>query len=185
MRVVLALIAVLLMNICVAEVYKTIDKDGNIVYSDNPKADNAEKIELRELNTVPAAPTNYSPSYSEGAPPQLMSYQVNIISPSNNLIIPVGQRDLAIAVSLDQPLQAGHLLVYFMDGDMIEETMMTNILIKEVMRGAHQITVEVMDESGQSLGMSEPVTVNLMRPIVTKPASPKPKPKPIPKPTPH
>lgn len=182
MRVVLALIAVLLMNICAAEVYKTVDKDGNVVYSDSPKAGNAEKIELRELNTVPPAPTTYSSEYSESAPPELMSYQINIISPSNNLIIPIGQRDLAIAVSLDQPLQAGHLLVYYMDGDMIEETMMTNILIKEVMRGSHQITVEVMDESGQSLGISEPVTVNLMRPIIPKPASPKPTPKPTPKP---
>jgi hypothetical protein len=185
MRVLLALIAMLLMNICAAEVYKTVDKDGNVVYTDSPKSDNAEKIELRELNTVPPAPTTYSPDYSNSARPALMSYKIDIISPSNNLIIPVGQRDLAIAISLDQPLQAGHLLVYYMDGDMVEETMMTNILIKDVMRGAHQITVEVMDESGQSLGMSEPVTVNLMRPIVPKPASPKPKPKPIPKPTPH
>jgi hypothetical protein len=179
MRVVLALITVLLMNICAAEVYKTVDKDGNVVYSDNPKADNAKKIELRELNTVPPAPNiGYTPDYSKSAPPELMSYQVSIISPSNNLIIPVGQRDLAIAVSLDQPLQAGHLLVYYMDGDMVEETMMTNILIKEVMRGSHQITVEAINESGQSLGMSESVTVNLMRPIIPKPASPKPTPKP-------
>jgi hypothetical protein len=185
MRFALALIALLLTCVCSADVYKTIDKDGNVVYTDSPKSDNAEKIELRELNTVPPAPTNYSPDYSNSARPALMSYKIDIISPSNNLIIPVGQRDLAIAISLDQPLQAGHLLVYYMDGDMVEETMMTNILIKDVMRGPHQITVEVMDESGQSLGMSEPVTVNLMRPIVPKPASPKPKPKPIPKPTPH
>lgn len=172
MRLVIALIALLLVSVCSAEVYKTVDKNGNIVYSDSPKSGKAEKVELRELNTVPSTPTTSNdPGYSAAAPQQV-SYQIDIISPRDNLIIPVGQRDLAIAVTLDQPLQAGHLLVYYMDGDMVEETMMTNILIKDVMRGLHKITVEAIDSSGQSLGMSAPVSVSLMRPITKKPASP-------------
>lgn len=184
MRIVLIMTILLLASICSAEVYKTVDKDGNIVYSDSPKSDNAEKIELRELNTVPSASPSYSPDYSNSPEPEQIRYQIDIISPRDNLIIPVGQRDLAIAVALDQPLQAGHLLVYFMNGELVEETIMTNILVKDVARITHKITVEVMDENGQSLGMSTPVTVTFMGPANKKPASTKPTPKPAPKPAP-
>lgn len=181
MRVAIILMALLLANVCVAEVYKTKDKNGNVIYTDNPKSDDAEKIELRELNTVPSAPPTYTPEASNNTP-AAVSYHIDIISPRDNLIIPVGQRDLAIAVNLDQPLQAGHLLVYFMNGELVEETMMTNILVKDVARMSHKITVEVMDENGQSLGVSAPVTVTFMGPANKKPASPKPTPKPTPKP---
>lgn len=184
MRIVLILTTLLFAAICSAEVYKTVDKDGNIVYSDNPKSEKAEKIELRELNTVPSASPSYSPEYSDSAEPEQVRYQIDVISPRDNLIIPVGQRDLAIAVNLDQPLQAGHLLVYFMNGELIEETIMTNILVKDVARISHKITVEVIDENGQSLGISAPVTVTFMGPVNKKPASTKPTPKPTPKPAP-
>lgn len=181
MRAVIILIALLLTNVSIAEVYKTTDKDGNVVYSDSPKSGNAEKVELREINTVPPSPSTYTPNYSNAQPPSV-NYQIDIISPRDNLIIPVGQRDLAIAVSLDQELQANHLLVYFLNGDLIEETRMTNILVKDVPRITHQITVEVIDENGQSLGTSSPVSVSFMGPANKKPASPKPKPKPVIKP---
>jgi hypothetical protein len=184
MRTVLVLIIFMLASICSAEVYKTVDKDGNIVYSDNPKSDKAEKIELRELNTVPSASPSYSPDPSNSAEPQQIRYQIEVISPRDNVIIPVSQRDLAIAVNLDQPLQAGHLLVYFMNGELVEETIMTNILIKDVARMSHKITVEAIDENGQSLGISTPVTVTFMGPANKKPASTKPTPKPKPKPAP-
>jgi hypothetical protein len=181
MRIAIILMALLLANVCAAEVYKTKDKNGNVIYTDNPKSDDAEKIELRELNTVPSAPPTYTSDISNTTPAAI-NYQIDIISPRDNLIIPVGQRDLAIAVSLDQELQANHLLVYFLNGDLIEETRMTNILVKDVPRITHQITVEVIDENGQSLGTSSPVSVSFMGPANKKPASPKPKPKPVIKP---
>jgi len=171
------LLACLLAPWTMAEVYKTVDKDGRVIYSDSPKTDNAERIKLRELNTVPSP--DAIPQYQTNRAPAVVEdegYEIHIISPRHEVTIPVGQRDLAIAINLNRELQADHLLVYFMDGELIEETRMTNILIKDVMRGTHVISVEAIDADGQSLGTSEPVTVNLIRPIIKKPASPTPKP---------
>lgn len=161
----------------VADVYKTVDKDGHVIYSDSPASDKAEKVQLREINTVPetqvmpnAAPVNSYPPQEEK-----ITYQIDIISPRAEVTIPPGQRDLAIAVNLSQPLRETHLLVYFMNGEMLEETAMTNIIVKDVPRGSHTLVVEVIDASGQSLGTSPPVIVNVIRPIITPAASPKPK----------
>jgi len=157
---------------CQAEVYKTTDKDGNVIYSDSPGPGEAKKLELRELNTLPSPPPVPSPGAPQPDQPELPSYEVTILSPRDQVIIPVGQRDLPIAVSLNQPLQAEHLLVYFLNDELLEETRMSNILVKDVARGIHSVRVEVIDANGQSLGMSAPVTVNLMRPVRPKPASP-------------
>lgn len=163
----------------VADVYKTVDKDGRVIYADKPKNDNAKKVELREINTVPGAQPlpESTPVESFQSQPAAMSYQIEIISPRNELIIPVGQRDLAIAIKVEPELQPDHLLVYFIDGELLEETSMTNIIVKDVPRGSHNLVVEAIDANGQSLGTSAPVSVSLMRPIVKKPAPPTPTPK--------
>lgn len=162
-----------------AEVYKTVDKDGRTVYTDKPKTENAEKLQLREINTVPGAQPlpNSSPVDSFQSRPAAVSYQIDIVSPRNDVSIPVGQRDLGIAVTLKPAMQGGHLLVYFMNGELLEETTASNIIVKDVPRGTHTLVVEAIDADGQSLGTSAPVIVNIIRPNIHNNALPKPKPK--------
>lgn len=175
----LLVIMVLLSQVAVAEVYKTVDKDGNIKYTDKPSNEKAEKLELREINTVPGAQPlpQSNPVTSYESQPAALNYQLAIISPRSDVTIPVGQRDLAIAISLNPDLQKGHLLVYFMNGELLEETTMNNIIVKDVPRGTHTLVVEAIDANGQSLGTSPPVIVNVIRPVIKKTAPPKPTPK--------
>ena len=175
----LLILLMLLAQVVVADVYKTVDKDGNIKYTDKPATEKAEKLELREINTVPGAEPlpQSSPVNSYDSQPAALNYQIAIMSPRSDVTIPVGQRDLAIAISLNPGLQQGHLLVYFMNGELLEETTMNNIIVKDVPRGTHTLVVEAIDANGQSLGTSPPVIVNVIRPVVKKPAPPKPSPR--------
>ena len=179
MRSSLLMVMFFLAQLSAADVYKTVDKDGNIKYTDKPATEKAEKLKLREINTVPGAePLPQStpvPTYdSRNAAVQ---YQIGIMSPRSDVTIPVGQRDLAIAINLSPELQQGHLLVYFMNGELLEETTMNNIIVKDVPRGTHTLVVEAIDASGQSLGTSSPVVVNVIRPNIHTNALSKPKPK--------
>lgn len=162
-----------------ADVYKTVDKDGRTVYTDKPKDDKAKKIELREINTVPGPPPlpQSTPVESVQAQPAALNYQINIISPRHELIIPIGQRDLAIAITVTPALEPGHLLVYFMDGELLEETRMNNIIVKDAPRGTHTLVVEAIDANGRSLGTSAPISVSVMRPVIKKTAPPMPTPR--------
>lgn len=174
---------ILLAPLTMAEVYKTVDKDGRTVYTDKPKTDNAEKVELPGLNTVPGAqplPNSY-PAVSIDARPARVEYTIDIISPRADVTIPVGQRDLAIAAVVSPSLQPDHLLVYFMNGELLEETTMSNIIVKDVPRGTHTLVIEVIDQSGQSLGISAPVIVNVIRHVIKKNAPPVPRPHPAPR----
>lgn len=162
-----------------ADVYKTVDKNGNVIYTDNPKDEKAKKVELREINTVPGAQPlpQSTPVDSFESQEAELSYSIEIISPRNDVTIPVGQRDLAIAVTVKPALAEGHLLVFFMNGELLEETTMSNIIVKDVPRGTHTLVVEAIDANGQSLGTSPPVIVNVIRTVIKKTAPPKPTPK--------
>lgn len=175
----LAIVIILLAQLAGAEVYKTVDKDGNVKYTDTPRSDKAEKIELRELNTVPSAQPQAFPPSPVGAnsQPAAINYKIGIISPRSDVTIPVGQRDLAIAVTLNPVLQQGHLLVYFMNGELLEETTMNNIIVKDVPRGTHTLVVEAIDANGRSLGASPSVLVNVIRPNIHNNAISKPQPR--------
>lgn len=175
----LLVLMVLLAPVVGADVYKVVDKDGTVRYTDKPNSENAEKIKLREVNTVPGAEPlpQSTPVSSYESQPAAVSYQIGIISPRADVTIPVGQRDLAIAVSLNPGLREGHLLVYFMNGELLEETTMSNIIVKDVPRGSHTLVVEAIDANGQSLGTSAPVIVNVIRPNIKNNALPKPTPK--------
>jgi hypothetical protein len=173
----LAIVIMLLAQFAGAEVYKTVDKDGNVKYTDTPRSDKAEKIELREVNTVPSAqPQAFPPSPSRAQQAEI-NYSIDIISPRADVTIPVGQRDLAIAVTLNPGLQPGHLLVYFMNGELLEETTMNNIIVKDVPRGTHTLVVEAIDANGRTLGTSPSVLVNVIRPNIHTNAISRPQPR--------
>jgi len=119
---------------------------------------------------------NLAPTIQRNADEEI-SYRVNIISPRDEVVIPPGERDLAIVVGLDPSLAQDHWIVYYINGEMIEETRSTSILIQEITRGAHQITVDVIDANGKVLGESQSVPVNVIRPTVkqTQPIKPTPR----------
>lgn len=178
MRILLVCL-VLLAPWVTADVYKSVDKNGRVIYTDSPKDDKAKKVELREINTVPGAqPLPQSSAVdSFNSQPAAINYKINIISPRNDVSIPVGQRDLAIAITIQPALEGNHLLVYFMNGELLEETTMNNIIVKDVPRGTHTLVVEAIDADGQSLGTSAPVIVNVIRPNIRTNALPKPTPR--------
>jgi hypothetical protein len=177
-----ALTVLLFAHPLAAEIYKTVDKQGRIVYTDQPPANTQAKIvELPSINSLP--PTQVTPAYNTApnAGALELHYQVNISSPVSGVTLQADERNLAVAVGLDQALQTGDMLAYFLDGVLLEKTTNLTITLVEPPRGEHKLHVEVMSKYGKSLGQSAPVTIVVMRPI----AKPKPIPKPIKVPRKH
>lgn len=160
-------------GICSAEeVYKTTDKYGNVIYSDNPNTarqeETTEKVEVRPTNIMPASEPDrtqrLSPRRDEkkqgiGHP----DYNVTIVSPAHESTVPPGQRDLIIAAAADHPLQKGAQFAYYMDGELLGHETVNNYSIREIIRGAHTLEVKVESAEGEVLSSSEPVTVYVHR----------------------
>lgn len=164
----LILFGVLTSSATFAQIYKTVDKDGNVVYTDNPPNDQAEQVKLRDLNTLPPEDQRSPVSNNQSRDDAVTHYDITIVSPKNEVVIPPGQRDLAVAISLSPSLNSDHLITYYIDGELIQETQSTSIVIQDPPRGGRTLTVEVINQQGDVLGTSKPITVNIIRPVLKK-----------------
>lgn len=152
-----------------AEVYKSVDKYGNVTYTDDPstaeKSGKAEKVKVRPTNVMPAGkPMELSEPDTMSEPERdQTNYAIRIVSPENEYTVTPGQRDLIIAVSLQAPLKEGAKIAYYMDGELLGKGTVNNYSIREIFRGEHNIYAQVEDSSGNVLSKSATVTVYVHR----------------------
>ena len=154
-----------------AEVYKTVDKNGHVTYTDVPPPDNQGKpIELKTINTLPKPP--YIPVETPPPAAPVVEYHVQVVSPANGTTLLVSERSVGISAGLSgQPLAEGMTLAYKLDGNLIKQTSDLSITLNEPPAGEHKITIEVLDQDNQVLAQSEAVTLLVMRPIF-RPSNP-------------
>lgn len=153
-----------------AQIYKSTDADGNVVFTDTPPANtSSEQIELQRTNTTPPPPDlprvetaadNDQPA-APGAP------QATITSPASETTIPMGGGNFSVSASVTPPLNRGQALRLTIDGEPEGTPQATGFWdLTNVFRGAHDLVVEVVNAEGDVLSSSDPVRVYVMRPSV-------------------
>lgn len=148
-----------------ADVYKSVDKDGNIIFSDTP-SENAEKVELDELPTIPAletGPPGAPPPSRGGVPPDYT--ELEIVNPANDAALRLEEDDATIPVSvrLAPALFPAHSLVLYLDGNEYATGRSPGFQLTGVERGTHQLRVAVKNSAdGQIIKSSPTSTFHLL-----------------------
>lgn len=151
-------------NIVKAEVYKQVNPDGSVEFTDVPKSDDEAPLPLRPMSTFkapPVTPISSSPASSKATISQYTN--ISITSPANEATIRDNAGNLTVTVSLAPSLQPGHKMVLFDNGTNLGESTSGSFTLSNVDRGTHVLSVQVQDTSGKVLLASEPVTVFLHR----------------------
>ena len=169
----LLLLTLLLPWAASAQIYRTTDEQGNVVFTDRPPASSttAEPVELPETNTTPATPVRPRPKPTPAAEePEGSGISVAIKIPANETTIPMGPGNFSVNVAVEPALPGGTSLQLYMDGIPWGDAQQgTSWALSNVFRGAHDITVAVVDSQGQHLASSDPVRVYVMRPSINSP----------------
>ena len=170
LRVRQILLVCLLLTWCgltAAQVYKTVDENGRVTYTNTPGDKPAEKVDIAEPNTMEPVQTR-TPLPQDRKPTAVpSSYEVTITSPSNDMHLNPGEWNLAIQVATVPDLDSSHR-VQITDNGAVVSNEGTAATISNILRGSHIIQAQVMDAGGRILGSSEPVTVYVHRPTVAK-----------------
>lgn len=150
-----------------ADVYKTVDEDGNVTFTDSPPKDKrAEKIELKETNTQP--PVEFRSRRSdgrEGPEEETGPYNPRIVSPENEYQMGPREASLAITVETDRPLDDEHSFQLFVNGVAdAEPTQSSTLTLANVRRGRKDITVSIVDSQGTVIASSNAVSIYVIRP---------------------
>lgn len=145
-----------------ADVYKVVDEQGRVTYTDSPpKGLQAEKLELKESNSLPPVAARAQPPRSQQEP-ENTDYQLRIVFPPPAYHLNPGQRSLSVQVAVEPALSAEHRLQITDNGQPVQGTTLENIVV----RGAHTLQARVVDARGRVLAESAPVQFFVHRPSV-------------------
>ncbi len=135
------------------EVYKTVDEDGNIIFTDRPST-NSEEIKLKELKTTETVKpsSTSSSSTSRGKKTEDFSYKkLSVSNPADGSSIRSNSGNVSISVNSVPSLRSGHRILITMDGKELSKGTSKSVSLTNVDRGTHTITVSIVDSSSNTI----------------------------------
>lgn len=152
------------LSIAQTEVYRSVDRDGNAVFSDTP-SENAKQLDVKPLNTVPPV-TITEPEPIEKEEETAPIYKaLNIISPTDQTIIPHGPGNFSISVSSEPALEGNHRIRLKLNGEIHGENASGSFAVTNARRGEHKLQAMIVDIDGNSQITSATTTIYVFRPI--------------------
>lgn len=167
----MALTALALAGLANAQIYKSVDANGVVTFSDTPPKspqDKAEKLETpSRVNSMQAIPITSEDVGSRDGGETEAERTLSIVSPMNNATIPMGAGIFDVAVEAKPELGDGESLELYLDGEKVGEAQTElSWTLTYVIRGAHTLEAKWMSEDGSILATSEPITVFVLRPSI-------------------
>ncbi len=165
-----------------SEVYKTVDEDGNVVYTDQSPSPGAEPLELPGLSVIspqlpsvrtPAArQTPVRPKPGDGTGEVKLSLgdlkrgyrDFAIVSPIQDQVF-VGAEDAISWVSWQTryELREGMTVTVYLNGQAQTPTTATTIELGWLARGTHEVYAVLTDARNRQIASTDPVSFHVRR----------------------
>ncbi len=160
-----------------AEIYRTVDADGNVAFTDVPPrpGEAAEAVELSNGSTFtppPAEaaaerPLRWSRLEDEQEAPgdtAAGAYEtLEVVSPGNDEAVRENSGNLIISARVVPELRPGHRVQLELDGQIVQTSQTPSFQLEHMDRGTHEVRVHVLDQSGAVVRSSDPSTFHLLR----------------------
>jgi len=155
-------------------IYRSVDEDGNVIYTDKPPTDDAEPVELDPVTTVPAYRNDETePEPGDEVAQAAPSYAgVSITYPTpdqairhNGGRVPFEVEVLPEGVQLAQE----HRVEILVDGAVKGSGRPPTVTAGIINRGPHNAFARVVDAGGNTLAESPTVNFFLLRASVNQP----------------
>jgi hypothetical protein len=156
-----------------AEVYKVVDKDGNVTYTDQPPRDGSKPIELQPISVVEAPVYESKPKPAvegeDGEPLSLrtlrrMYRDFAIVAPQSEESVFHPDTPITVAWSTGSPLQTGMKVSVSVDGQIQANTTDRVVPVANLDRGEHTVTAELTNERNQTVATADPIVFFVRRP---------------------
>ena len=191
-KTLLTLLVAFLLTIVVspltAQVYKIVDKDGNVTYTDKPPVDGAKPLDLPPLSVIE------TPDYGKTArqeaeeavaaggekevPLRTLRNRFRdfaIISPLQEDSVWWTDGPVSIAWSSSNQLQEGMTVQIFLNGQQQANTTAPMIPVNGLERGEHTVTATIKDARKRTVATAEPITFFIRQPGMYNTARPRPR----------
>ncbi|MGD8831309.1 MAG: DUF4124 domain-containing protein, partial [Pseudomonadales bacterium] len=132
-------------------IYKTVDENGNVVFTDIPPREDekSEQVVIENPNSFDAAdaapdegkwvvePEDQSASGGDQTAANFRYGTLSVASPQNDESIRDNAGNVTIIANVAPRLQPGHVMRLFLDGSVVQEGAQTTFNLANVDRGTH------------------------------------------------
>ena len=160
-----------------AQVYRVVDEDGNVTYTDQAPGDGSQPIELRPISVIEAPEFETAPKEGEegaegGEENKEMSlrylrknYQdFAIVAPQQEESVWRPDGPITVAWNARYALQEGMSVTVYLDGARQATTTEQIIPVIGLERGEHTVTAEIKDAKNRRIATAEPITFFIRQP---------------------
>ena len=154
-------------------IYRTVDEDGNVVFTDIPPREddeNAEQIIVEMPNSFEVEEAIPTPegqwiveSEDEEAEAAFRYDTLEIVSPADDEPVRENAGNVTIVTNVSPRLQSGHRVRLLMDGAVAQEGAQGTFSLANVDRGTHTVALEIVDGAGNVLIRSPDSTFHMLR----------------------
>jgi len=139
-----------------AGIYKTYDKNGNVICSDAPSTD-AQEVEDKPVATIPALPRavidkKIQPIANNKAATEPTSYKVTVANIKASDTLHKTDAALIATIQLEPQLWKEHHLIVLLDGKQIgQDNFSPKIDPATLERGQHRLEINVLSKNKKSV----------------------------------
>lgn len=152
-----------------AQVYKIIDEDGNVSYTNVPPeyredATVVEGIpETYDTEEASPAPKLPDPPIEKADTSDKEYEKIAIVSPTNDGTLRANNGNIVLQASLVPPLRLGHTMRFYLDNQPVGKASRTELALTNVERGTHSLWVTVLGRNEEVLKRSESLIFHVQR----------------------
>lgn len=159
-----------------AQVYKTVDEDGNVSYTDQPPADGSKPIKLAPISVIEAPTYKKAPEAtgdgtaedgSEEVPLRTLRKNYRdfaIISPQPEESVWQPDGPIPVAWSAGSALLEGMQVTISVDGKTKATTTQSMVPVVGMERGEHTVTAVLRDAKNRTIATAKSVTFYIRQP---------------------
>ncbi len=150
------------------EIYKSVDAQGRVTYSDRKSNDKAEPVNLPTVNTQPALKTRSTSNKSNQT--AVPNYTVEILSPASGTTFHADQRTINVQFSVNPKFGSNLTVQAILDGAPYGgEFHDIELNLSGLDRGEHSLNIILRNENGEILTQSQTIVLYVKRPSVNMP----------------
>lgn len=150
-----------------AEVYRHVDAQGNVTFSDEPMQ-GSEEIRMKPVTTItlpkPEAVRQTDRLLEEVEREGAAYESVSLVYPENDQAFHSGNGDVTFEVRSTPALRRGHRYEVTLDGQPVGQSTSHSITVNNIDRGTHNAGVHIVDRDGIQVKSGQPVTFTIHRP---------------------
>ncbi len=148
-----------------ADVYRQVDAQGNVTFSDEPSS-GAKTIKVKPVTTIKLPKLEDLEEEKQAEPqPEKSFYQaVAFAAPQNNQAFHSGNGNVEFQLFSEPALRNGHQYEVTIDGQPVGQSSSNTIMVQNMDRGTHQAGINIIDQNGVQVTSGTGISFTVHRP---------------------